>query len=112
MRRLLSIMLLLPSLLSAQDLIDENLTPEQARAALGAGADVNTRSESDWPPLQITATHNENPEVLQILIDAGADIEEALGPGQNREQQAGEDAEGAYSRQGQTFHNRTREWRA
>ena len=105
-------MLLLPSLLSAQDLFDENLNPEQPRAALAAGADVNTRSESDWTPLQITAAHNENPEVLQILIDAGPDIEEALGPRQNREQQAGEDAEGAYGRQGQTFHNRTREWRA
>ena len=40
------------------------------------------------------------------------EIEEGLGPRQHREQQAGEDAEGAYGRQGQTFHNRTREWRA
>ena len=41
------------------------------------------------------------------LSPAGS--EEALGPRQHREQQAGEDVEGAYGGQWQTFHNGTHE---
>ena len=75
MRAVISVMLLLPSILWAQDLFNENLTPAQARATIAAGADVNARGESGGSPLHVAAEHNENPEMLQVLIDAGADLE-------------------------------------
>ena len=58
-----------------QDLFDENLTPDQARAAIAGGADVNAQNSNGDRPLWIAATRNDDPEIIQILIDAGADLE-------------------------------------
>ena len=43
-------------------------------ALLGTGADVDVRDEeSDWTPLHAAARGNEDPGVVLILLDAGAD---------------------------------------
>ena len=40
---------------------------------LDAGADVNIRAEDEYTPLHGAAEHNENPEIITILLDADAD---------------------------------------
>lgn len=47
--------------------------PGMVAAIVEAGADVNARSEFGGPPLLDVATHSDNAEILQILIDAGAE---------------------------------------
>jgi len=50
-------------------------TPQKVEAAIKAGADVNETSEIGWwTPLMLAAEHNENPDVLSVLIQAGADV--------------------------------------
>ena len=71
---LAAFLLLLSSLIWAQDLFDPNLTPEGVRAALDAGADVEARNKWGFTPLVLAAEYNSNPEVVQALLDAGADL--------------------------------------
>ena len=70
---LAAFLLLLSSLTWAQDLFDPNQTPAEVRAALDAGADLEARTELGFTPLMLAASFNENHEVLQVLLDAGAD---------------------------------------
>jgi ankyrin repeat protein len=51
-------------------------TPGQIQAALKAGANANARSSNydAWTPLTRAASENENPEVISILVKAGADV--------------------------------------
>jgi ankyrin repeat protein len=50
-------------------------SPEEIKAALQNGADVNARDDSGSTPLMYTAEYSEYPEVLQLLLDAGADVQ-------------------------------------
>ena len=50
------------------------LTPESTRAALYGGADVHTEGL-----LHFVVAKNEDPEVIQILLEAGADLEKRNG---------------------------------
>ena len=43
------------------------------QVAIDAGADPEARTEDGLTPLVYAASGNENAEVLQVLIDAGAD---------------------------------------
>ena len=43
------------------------------QALLSAGADLEVSGGDGWTPLMWAARTNENPEVLQALLDAGAD---------------------------------------
>jgi ankyrin repeat protein len=60
----------------------ESGTPQQVQEALKAGADANAKNETGWTDfnegvtaLMIAAYRNENPEVVSILANAGADID-------------------------------------
>ena len=51
-------------------------TPEQVTACLAAGADVNDANFGDNDtPLHLAASSNENPAVIGLLLEAGADLE-------------------------------------
>jgi ankyrin repeat protein len=49
-------------------------TPQDVQAAISKGADVNARDKDDMTPLMCAAETNKNPEVITILLKAGADI--------------------------------------
>jgi ankyrin repeat protein len=58
-------------------------TPQQIQAAINKGAKVNAREEGTldvhelggpWTPLMYAAGYNQNPEVITILLKAGADL--------------------------------------
>jgi ankyrin repeat protein len=49
-------------------------TPQDVRAAINKGADVNTRGSCSTPLME-AAGANSNPEVITVLLKAGADIE-------------------------------------
>lgn len=53
-------------------------TPEQVQAAIKAGANVSDRDEyhGGMTPLMYAAGKNENPNVITILLNAGAEINE------------------------------------
>ncbi len=42
-------------------------TPQQVRAAIRKGADVNARGDDDWTPLMEAAWYNLNPAVISTL---------------------------------------------
>jgi ankyrin repeat protein len=44
------------------------------QAAINQGAYVNDKDESGWTPLMYAAGHNKNPEVITVLLKAGADL--------------------------------------
>jgi ankyrin repeat protein len=50
-------------------------TPQDVQAALDTGADLNERDYHDITPLIAAAAYNPNPEVILVLLKAGADIE-------------------------------------
>jgi len=45
-------------------------TPEEMKAAIESGADIEARADKGWTPLHF-ATFNTNPEVITTLITAG-----------------------------------------
>ena len=49
-------------------------TPEQVKALINAGADVNAKGRDDWTPLMFAAMYSKNPEIIKILLDAGANV--------------------------------------
>jgi len=53
----------------------ENIQPQALSALIAAGADVNAVDDDGKTPLHTAATHSDNPEVIRLLIDAGADLE-------------------------------------
>ncbi len=50
-------------------------TPQDVQAALDKGADVNARDTNGLTPLLTAAAYNTNPEVVAVLVEAGADTE-------------------------------------
>ena len=50
-------------------------SPEDVRSAIERGGDVYARNETGLTPLMHAAWDNENPEVLRLLLKAGADLE-------------------------------------
>ena len=49
---------------------------EDVRAAIRAGANVNAHGGIlGWTPLMVAAAFNENPKVVLVLLDAGAELE-------------------------------------
>ena len=48
-------------------------TPKEIQSALVNGADINARDEDGWTPLMLAALASENPEVITVLLEAGAD---------------------------------------
>ena len=48
-------------------------TPNQVRAAITAGTDVNARDEDGETPLMSAVQSTETPQVITLLIEAGAD---------------------------------------
>jgi hypothetical protein len=49
-------------------------SPKEVEKALQNGANANARDEYGSTPLLYAASHSEYPEVIQLLIDAGADV--------------------------------------
>lgn len=50
-------------------------TTQDVQAALDKGADVNARDRNGLTPLLTAAAYNTNPEVVVVLVEAGADTE-------------------------------------
>jgi ankyrin repeat protein len=48
---------------------------KEVNKAIQNGADVNAKDESGKTPMMYVAEYGESPEVLQLLIDAGADVQ-------------------------------------
>jgi len=46
---------------------------EEIQAMIREGVDVNNRDENGWTPLMYAAWYNQNPEVVKVLLEAGAD---------------------------------------
>ena len=80
MRQLLAAILLITAWRSAyaqaMDFFDlvNSTPPDQIRAAIDKGADVNARDSEDWTPLMDAADYNLDPEVIGTLLKAGADV--------------------------------------
>jgi ankyrin repeat protein len=55
----------------------ETGTPQDVQAAISKGADVNARvgTREETTPLIAAAAYNKDPEVISILLKAGADID-------------------------------------
>lgn len=47
---------------------------EVAALLLAAGAKLSTKNKSGWRPVNLAACHEE-PDVMSLLLDSGADIE-------------------------------------
>ena len=53
----------------------KDITPEQIQACIDNDADVNARNITGRTPLHLLASRNKNPELIKLLVDAGANIE-------------------------------------
>ena len=51
-----------------------NGTREEVASAIKAGANMNAADEDNWTVLHCAALGNENPSVLEILIENGANV--------------------------------------
>jgi ankyrin repeat protein len=49
-------------------------TPAEVRSTIEKGADVNERGDNGWTPLMLAAANSAYPEVIGLLIEAGARI--------------------------------------
>jgi ankyrin repeat protein len=50
-------------------------TPQRVQAAIAQGADINAISHLDYmTPLILAASHNPNPDVVTVLVNAGANV--------------------------------------
>ncbi|MBC6443882.1 MAG: ankyrin repeat domain-containing protein [Alphaproteobacteria bacterium GM202ARS2] len=49
-------------------------TPEDVKKRLDAGEDVNARDEYDATPLHYAVLFNKNLSVIDVLVQAGADV--------------------------------------
>ena len=47
-------------------------SPGEIKKAIDMGAEVNITDDDGWTPLMRAAGSNENPEVIKVLLDAGA----------------------------------------
>ena len=47
----------------------------EVASAIRNGANVNAKTDGDWTPLMMAAANNIDPEVLRVLINAGAIID-------------------------------------
>ncbi|WP_006788500.1 ankyrin repeat domain-containing protein [Thiorhodospira sibirica] len=54
---------------------DENTTPAAAESPM---IDWSLRTQQGLSPLQLAAMHSASPEVIQVLLNAGADVQERL----------------------------------
>lgn len=50
-------------------------SPKEVKKALENDANVNARNESGSTPLMYVCETSDSPEMLQVLIDAGADVQ-------------------------------------
>ncbi|TFG58602.1 MAG: ankyrin repeat domain-containing protein [Spirochaetales bacterium] len=78
MKKLLILNLVLASagIVFAQDFFEllATGTPGQVRTAIKAGLDVNADLGDGYTSLMIAAAYNTNPEVITILLKAGANV--------------------------------------
>jgi ankyrin repeat protein len=49
-------------------------TPQQVKAMIDSGADVNAKDERGCTPLMFAAEYNSNADMIEALIKAGADL--------------------------------------
>ena len=52
-----------------------NATVENVKAEIAKGADVNAKNEYGWTPFMYAAEYSENPEIVRLMVEKGADIE-------------------------------------
>ena len=62
------------------DVVKEG-SPSDVRKAIKNGADVNKKDQHGTTPLKLAVGYNKNPEVIQVLLDAGADVNGTSGYG-------------------------------
>lgn len=53
----------------------ETATVESVEDCLDAGADPNEQDRWGYTPLHFAAAFNDDPEIISLLVDAGADLE-------------------------------------
>lgn len=49
-------------------------TLQDLQAAISNGADVNAQDRAGWTSLMLAAWYNQNPDIVRILLKAGADV--------------------------------------
>ncbi|MFW6025873.1 MAG: ankyrin repeat domain-containing protein [Candidatus Woesearchaeota archaeon] len=52
----------------------KDASPEKVQEAINAGADVNAIGEKERTALMVAAGNNNNPDVFEILINNGANV--------------------------------------
>ena len=56
-----------------------NATPKRVQEMLDLGSDVMELGERGWTPLHWAASNSRNPEVISLLLEAGADVNAKAG---------------------------------